>query len=160
MVDFFSPEVMRTGWLILGAVLIVAEFVVPGAVIMFFGGGAILTGIAVALGWLPGPGSQLMFWMISSILLVGALRRQLRRWFPALESYHPPDEAAEMRGRIVLVLEDISSDDDSGRVRYQGTSWQARTRVGRISAGQSAKISGRDDMIIYVEATDETGSGG
>ena len=34
-------------WLIAGVMLILAEFVVPGVFICFFGVGAILTGIAV-----------------------------------------------------------------------------------------------------------------
>ena len=158
MDDFFLPETMRIAWLVLGGALIIAEFVIPGAVVIFFGAGAILTGAATALGWLPGPGSQLLFWMLSSLVLVGALRRQVRRWFPALESYNPPDETADMLGRTVQVLEDVSSEHERGRVRYQGTTWQARMKTGHISAGNRAKISGRDDLVIYVEAVDEPAS--
>lgn len=151
MNDLFSPDNLRVAWLVLGVVLIGAELLVPGAVIGFFGAGAILTGIGTALGWLPGPGSQLLFWMVSSFVLVAALRGQVVKWFPPVETYQPPDEHGDIVGRLVDVLVEVHPDNLNGRVRYQGTTWTARSSSGVIPVGSKAKISGRDDLLIYVE---------
>ena len=151
-----SLGLTRIAWIVLGVVLIVLELVVPGAVIVFFGVGAILTGILVSLGLLEGFGNQLLFFAISSMVLVLLLRKQVAQWFPALGDYNPYNEEEDLSGRIVEVLQDVKPDSDEGQVRYQGTTWKAKSKVSVISAGQKAKITGRDNLLLYVESVSES----
>jgi membrane protein implicated in regulation of membrane protease activity len=138
-------------WIIAGVVLIVLEFVIPGAVVIFFGGGAILTGALTLAGVLPDLKTQLLTWVLSSLFLVLLFRRKIGQWFPAFERYDPRPEPVEMLGRRVTVLEDILPDSNGGRVRFQGATWQAATTGGPIYAGGDAKIVGRKNLLLIVE---------
>ena len=159
MDKFLLPETMRIVWLVLGVALIILEIVIPGAVVVFFGIGAIITGIAAALGLVKSVGGQLFLWASTSLILVLLLRKQVSRFFPALESYKPYDEAEDMKGKIVDVLEEVRPDDESGRVRYQGASWKALTKGGTsLPAGSRARIVSRENLLLYVEATDASSS--
>lgn len=150
MNEYLSVEVISTAWIILGVILIVLEFFIPGAVIIFFGGGAVLTGILYALGILEGWGPSLAFWLVSSLSLVLLLRRQVRRWFPAIEQYQPYDEETDIRDQEVTVLEEVNAVGAEGRVRFQGSSWQAISLGGPIPRGSRAKISRRENLVLYV----------
>ncbi len=145
----------HVAWVILGVILLGLEFVIPGAVIMFFGLGAVLTGLAVALGLIKGLLGQLLFWAISSLVLFLLLRNQVKKWFPALERYELYDEDDDIRGKIVDVIKDIHPGEEKGRVRYQGSLWQAKSENAVLKAGQKAKITGRDNLLLYVEPPDE-----
>jgi len=133
-------------WIVLGVGLIVLEFIVPGLVVVFFGVAALVVALAISLGFFPAWQSQVFVWAIVSLLLILALRRQFRHWFPSLEEVGHPEES--LMGEIVEVLEEIPAGGE-GRVRFQGTSWLARSNEA-ISAGEKAKITGRDNIILYV----------
>ena len=138
-------------WIVAGLIIMALEFLVPGAVIIFFGCGAVLTGVLTMLGVLPGLGAQLLTWALSSLVLVLFFRRKIAELFPSLERYDPRPEPEEMIGRRVLVLEDILPDENSGRVRFQGATWQAATTAGPIFAGNDAKIVARKNLLLIVE---------
>lgn len=152
MIDLAS--LLPLFWLIGGILLILLEFVVPGAIVVFFGLGAILTAAAVYFRMVDAPGLQFVFWSVSSLVLILIFRRQVRLWFPSLERYKPADEATELLGTEVLVTQDVTPDSSEGRVRYQGTSWKARSTGGPIPAGSKAKIAGRKNIILYIDPPD------
>ena len=54
-------------WAVVGIVLILAEFLVPGLVVVFLGMSALLVAIGIYLGWLVGWMNIMVFWFISSI---------------------------------------------------------------------------------------------
>lgn len=80
---------MGLAWIVFGIGLVVAEFFVPGAIVVFFGVGAILTGLAVMMALLVDLPMALLFWAVTSTLLVLAFRGQIKRWFPSLENANP-----------------------------------------------------------------------
>jgi membrane-bound ClpP family serine protease len=57
--------------------------------------------------------------------------------------------------QIVEVTEPVNAFDNSGRIRFQGISWQARSDEGKLEAGSKAKIKYRDNLTWIVEAIDE-----
>lgn len=156
----FSPPV----WLVLGMLLIALELIVPGAVIIFFGVGALITGLLTWLGILTGVGAQLWCWLGSSLVLVLLFRRKIADWFPALERYEPKPDWEDMIGTEVPVLEDVypvgraaefGVEENSGRVRYQGAAWMASAPAGRsrpIYSGETAKIIDRKNLLLIVES--------
>lgn len=157
----FSPPV----WLVLGVVLIVLEIVVPGAVVIFFGVGALITGALTYFEVLPSVGAQLWCWLGSSLVLVLLFRRKIAGWFPAFEHYEPKPELSEMIGTEVPVLEDVypsgrgaqfGVEENCGRVRYQGAAWQATAPAEReqpIYSGETAKIIDRKNLLLIVETS-------
>ncbi len=138
-------------WIVLGLALIGLELVVPGAVIIFFGVGAILTGVLTMAEVLPGLQAQLLTWVLSSLVLVLLFRRKIAQWFPAFERYDPRPEDQEILGRHVEVIEDILPDSKGGLVRLQGANWQAATAQTPIYSGSEAKIVGRKNLLLIVE---------
>ncbi|MBE7438730.1 MAG: NfeD family protein [Spirochaetales bacterium] len=133
-------------WIFLGVALIVLEFIVPGLVVVFFGAAALIVALFISLGFFPAWQSQIFVWAVLSLLLILALRRQFRHWFPSLEEIGHPEES--LTGEIVEVLEEIPAGGE-GRVRFQGTSWKARSEQS-IAAGEKVKITGRDNIILHV----------
>lgn len=146
-------------WVILGGVLIVAELVVPGAVLMFLGGGAWIVAVALKLGLVNEPLSAFTLWFVTSLGLILSLRSVLQRWMPSESDHHPIDEEAEGEGEIVEVVEDIASDHASGRVRFRGSTWSARALDKPVPAGHKARLMYREQLVWVVmpaEKTEET----
>ena len=75
--DFLKPEVI---WLIIGILLLIAEFAVPGLIIFFFGVGACITALVCLLTDI-GINGQLLIFIISSVVCLIALRRWLKGLF-------------------------------------------------------------------------------
>ena len=150
-----DPALARWIWIGLGVALIAFEFAIPGLVAVFFGVGAILTGLLVALGVLDSPPAQVLFWVVSSGVAFFTLREQVRRWFPAFERYKPPTGEDDLIGKEVEVIEAIT-EAEPGRVRFQGSSWKAICRSGPVAAGLRVKITGRDNLVLYVSPSSES----
>lgn len=152
---FFGPAV----WAGFGALLMIAEFFLPGAVTIFFGLGALLTGAATYYGLTESLYSQFFFWVSSSIVLTLLLRRQVVSWFPSIEKRERPLEEEIMIGKMVEALTDIDADSDAGRVRYLGSSWQARSVGAPIPRGGRSRIVGRENLLLLVEPWTDEGAG-
>jgi inner membrane protein len=151
MDTFFSPELL---WVLVGLVMLFLELFLPGLVIIFFGGGALLTALATALGLTPTLTSQLLLFIVSSLALLAVLRRMLQKIFRG-KTFAARNEAgfdAEI-GRLVEVREAIDPRTERGRVFYQGSLWPARSGE-FIDAGVSARIIGRDNITLLVEKID------
>ena len=71
--DWITPELF---WFLLGLVLLLAEFALPGIIIMFFGIGAWITALTTWLGITTGAASQNMVFGLSSVLLLFVLRHR------------------------------------------------------------------------------------
>lgn len=154
MTDLANLLLSGPAWIIVGLVLIGLELVVPGAVIIFFGVGAVITGLLTMADILPGMQAQLLTWVLSSLVMVLLFRRKIAQWFPALERYDPRPEPEEILGRRIDVVEDILPDSKGGLVRFQGANWQAATSGRPIYAGDDAKIVGRKNLLLIVEPID------
>lgn len=140
-----------TVWLVLGLALIILEPLVPGLVVIFLGFGALLTAAVVYFDLIPGMAGQIFFWLITSGVMIGLLREQVRKIFPSLEKSEGSDET-EYLDREVEVVSLIDGKSDRGRVRFMGTTWKARCQSPeeQIPAGSYAKIAGRDNLTLIV----------
>jgi membrane protein implicated in regulation of membrane protease activity len=61
------------------------------------------------------------------------------------------DVDRDAMGQVVVVMEDISDDHDNGRIRFQGTTWKARSTAGAIAKGERAQLVLRDKTVWVVE---------
>lgn len=143
-----APEIV---WSLVGIVLIFIEFFIPGLVIAFFGVGALLTAVVV---WIfhPTLAIQLIFFMVSSIVFLVALRKYVKRTFlgkTAGEGNDSRDFNIDV-GKIIPVVEFIQPGEVGGKVRHQGAMWSARSDE-PISPGESVKIIGSEGITLIVE---------
>lgn len=136
-------------WIGIGAVLILLELIIPGAVLGFVGGAAILTGVLIQLGHLTGPIEITLTFFISSIIFIMVLRTALLKAFPSHSLVQNTDETTDAIGKIVEVTESISP-YKKGRIKYLDTSWQAQADV-QIDAGDQAVIAGKDGSTWIVK---------
>lgn len=146
------PQVMLDAkliWFIAGIVLILAEFVAPGVVVVFFGVGAVITSITTWLGLTPGIGGQAAVFGASSVLLLFTLRRYVKSWFVGKSADYDGDLDDDFTGREARVIRDIPGDGLDGRVEIKGAEWKARA-VEAIPAGTTVIIERRDGLTLHV----------
>lgn len=139
-------------WLIGGGVLVLLEFLVPGLVVVFLGLGALLTGGVLYLRWITEPAALLTFFAFSSILMLATLRRLVMRFYPSDVEQVEADEDKLLIGQRAVVVATVYPSDFSGRIRYSGTTWPARSETGAIPEGTEVVIVGRENINFVVRA--------
>jgi membrane protein implicated in regulation of membrane protease activity len=136
-------------WFLAGILLILAEFVAPGVVIVFFGVGAVITSITTWAGLTPGIGSQAAVFGLSSVVLLFTLRRYVRQWFVGKSADFDGDLDDDFTGREARVVKDIPGHGLDGRVEIKGAEWKARSEAA-IPAGTTVVIERRDGLTLHV----------
>ena len=131
------------------------EFVAPGLVVVFMGASAVIVAGLNWLGVLSSLTSSFATWMGLSVVLVVALRNVIMKYIPADVRRDESNEFADALGQVVEVLEPCGPDHMHGRIKYQGTSWPARTVGDEIPAGGRARLLFRDNLNWTVEAVHE-----
>ncbi|NEZ04614.1 NfeD family protein [Wenzhouxiangella sp. XN201] len=139
-------------WLILGALLILSEFFITGIVAIFFGVGAILVGIATAVGLLDSLPEQVLSF---SVLSVGSLlfaRERIKIWFRGNVSdrWDGDRDLIATRGERVTVTRGFSQ--GVGQVRLSGADWKAECEDGDLAEGDIAWVIGHRGITLLVSA--------
>lgn len=137
-------------WTILAMACLLAEFVVPGAVLGFIGVAAALVGLAEYLGWVEGWVPSLTLFFISSLFLVLVVRSFFLRLFPGDTKVENVDEDADARGSLVDVIQDITP-ARHGRIRFRDSSWEAESEE-TILKGEKAVIVARSGTLFVVQS--------
>jgi inner membrane protein len=141
-----SAEVI---WLSLGVVLLILEVATGGFWIGFFGVGAIVTSGAVWLGLAESLNTQLTVFLLASVLSLIGLRHQLKKWM-----YGAPDSAVLISsvGEWATVIEEIPP-KGSGRVTYQGSTWDAESESEELLPSKTAvQIVRQEGTRLFVKA--------
>ena len=146
MNDLLSWIQGPTGWFLLGLLLLILEFVVPGLVLIFFGLGALATGLLVSLVDLPVPVQVLIFALFSVGMLLG-----LRKWSKPIfygQSSQSPDEEELVgaRGRVSRAIRP----PEEGRVNLHGVEWTASSDTA-VEEGCLVQVCSRDNLTLHVE---------
>jgi len=138
-------------WTLAGILLIFVELIVPHFVLAFFGGGALVTALTTALGLTPGLASQLAVFIVSSLLLLFLLRRYLKKTLTGNMKDNDDLQPFDLDiGKIVPVVRAIDPHHGHGKVRYQGTQWDAAADE-FIPEGESVRITGGSNLTLRVE---------
>lgn len=147
-------------WLILGGGLMLAEFILPGLVVMFIGLGALTVAGLMHFGVIDGLTQQVLVWIGASVFYLFTLRLLIIRFYPTDTEVKIIDEDLVQKNKIVKVVEKISS-DKPGRIAHGDTTWAARIdKEETLAVGDSAKIVGRDNITLVVEKTEPSKTGG
>jgi len=144
-------EWMPIAWIVVGLLMVLSELFLTGFVAVFIGIGAIVTGIAVALGM---PGMGALPFLLFSVVSVGsllALRERFAEWFKGRIRTDISNEADDdFVGRDAVVLRGFGEGDQGrGEVDYRGAHWSARS-VQKLAAGDVVLITGRDNLTLIV----------
>lgn len=134
-------------WILIGLGLLVLETATPGGFFaFFFGVGAVLVGMAVALG---AGGPEWMQWLLFSVLsVVGLLlfRRPLMRRLK-LTGGKPVDSLV---GEPAVVLEEVPP-GGVGKAEMRGTSWSARsTSPTALARGQRCRVEWVEGLTLWL----------
>lgn len=143
---FSKPEII---WFFIGLVLALLEFGIPGLIILFFGIGAWATALSCMLFDI-GLNSQLIIFIVSSLLSILLLRKSLKKMFFKEDPDKEETLADEFVGQTAVVEEEISV-EKPGKVSFKGAEWQAMSDQ-KLKAGQRVEIVGKESIKLKVAA--------
>ena len=127
MFTHFPPELV---WFITGFIFLLGELALPSFILIFFGIGAWLTMLAVFIGMAPNIISQLIFFIIFSLLAL-ILFRKKRSIFAndlVIKETDSTQDISSNIGSHGFALENLEP-NSTGKVELNGTPWQAVTEV-------------------------------
>ncbi len=145
--SFLKPEFI---WILVGLLLVMLEFVMPGLVVFFFGVGAIVTGVTCIFTDIL-LNTQLLIFIATSIGSLILLRRVIKDIFLG-NALDDPDQALikENIGKMVTALEDIEA-GEMGKVEFHGTHWSAQSQES-VSKGQTLVIIAQEGIVLKVKS--------
>jgi membrane protein implicated in regulation of membrane protease activity len=145
MSTYLTPVVV---WLSLGVLLLIIEVSTGGFWVGFFGVGALIASLAIWIGMAEGIDTQIAIFLVTSILLLLALRRPLTRWL----NRDAPSTTFGDTGQAAVVVQEIPA-GGIGRVSYQGSTWDAESDRGeRIPRDTRVRIVRQKGIRLYVRA--------
>lgn len=134
-------------WLILAAILGIAEIILPGFFLIWLALAALITGLITMVTGVGEP-AQFAIFALLAILAVFAGRR----WFALnpIETSDPllNDRGARLIGEIVTVVEAIEG-GKNGRVRVADGVWSAKGSDAPV--GTRVRVSGIQNGVLVVE---------
>jgi len=146
----FNPILL---WFFLGLILAFLEFVVPGVILIFFGVGAWIAAAATYLGLTVSIESQLLVFVISSIVLLV----MMRKWIKGKFYGHVSDvqdlakNIDEFAGKSVVVLKDVIPGKLEGEVEFKGATWSAVSED-HIKNGEVGIITDIDGITLKIQS--------
>jgi membrane protein implicated in regulation of membrane protease activity len=144
----FQPYMI---WFMVGLVLILSEFALPGIILIFIGLGAWLAAFTAWMEWTPTLASQMTVFTVGSLVFLLGLRRFFTEWFMGLsKNGDARDAEEEFAGKEVKVVSAIASGRD-GKVEFKGASWNARSDDS-LEPGSIAIIVSRDGLTLTVRS--------
>jgi membrane protein implicated in regulation of membrane protease activity len=154
--DFVRPEVI---WFLVGIVLLILEFVMPGLIISFFGLGACIVALVCLLSdYVQGSiNAQLGIFVVSSIASLLLLRKWLRAVFVGhvVSKQDTSENLKEYIGEKAVVTACVTP-AAGGKVEFHGTHWRAEA-VQNIPEGTVVEIIGKENITLKVRPLDQKG---
>ncbi|MEM1436401.1 MAG: NfeD family protein [Pseudomonadota bacterium] len=136
-------------WLVVGFVLIVAEFFLTSFFVIFFGIAAVVVALALWAGLPAGSGAPYLLFAAVAVGTLLVLRSRFREWFTG--SYADAGVDEDFVGREVIVESGFDGGSPGrGRVSYRGTAWDARSEQDTFATGARAAIVGRSGMQLHI----------
>jgi membrane protein implicated in regulation of membrane protease activity len=142
-----------TALFLAAAVLLIASEALHLSLIpVFLGIAALIVAGLRGVGLVESLPASLLVWSVTSVALTLPLRPIVKKYLKLGElKVDPSDENKDALGTIVDVLEAIDDSSEKGRIRFQGTTWSARSTEGVIPAGSKARLFAKDKLVWVVE---------
>ena len=135
-------------WMSLGLVLMILELIVPGGIVVFLGFSAMIVSGAIYIGLIDSLTTALITWFITSIIFMFFLRSFFMKYFEGDSEVQQVEENAEMIGKEVHVIEEISP-DSPGRVRMRDTTWNAKSKD-TLEEGSIGVVESIEESILII----------
>ena len=139
-------------WIVSGAAMILAEFLFSGFIIVFFGLGAVIAGIAIAFG-VPGSGGiPFIIFSVSSIVLILVARNHMKKWFQGdlVEEKNGDIDTGIIGDSVEIVSGFDVSSPGYGIVSYRGSNWNARSEKKIHQLGTRLQVIDRESNVLIV----------
>jgi membrane protein implicated in regulation of membrane protease activity len=133
-------------WFVLGFVLFLLEFVMPGFILFFFAVGAWIVALLTLLFDLS-INVQLIVFMASSVLSILFFRKWLRRVILSRKTTSEIED--EFIGKTAITETPIEP-GKNGKVQFKGTTWEAQSNE-FIPKGQRVIITGNESILLIVK---------
>ncbi len=140
-------------WAIIGVGLVLAEFAIPGLILVFLGMGALTVALLMAAGDVTTPGVQFTVFGVTSVVYLVALRKFFQRWLKGrFEDMSDGSGIVDrLEGQRVEVLGEFKA--GRGRVLLNGVKWDAES-ADVLDEGDSAIIESKDGIRLRVRKLD------
>lgn len=138
-------------WILLGLAIMSMELFLPGFILVFFGLGAVLTGLLLI--FVPmGINTQLVLFTALSVVLLFSFRRMAQGYFVGRTANpNPTGGALEVfSGETAVVTEDIVPNSPKGKVEFHGSFWNADAEV-EIRKGLKVTVLERRNLTLKVK---------
>jgi membrane protein implicated in regulation of membrane protease activity len=144
--EYLKPELI---WFLIGLMLLILEFALPGLIIFFFGVGACIVALVCLITDI-GLNAQLIIFIISSVLSLLCLRKWLKGIFMGhiVSKQDMTENLEEFIGQRAVVKEKITP-ETPGKVEFHGTNWEALADE-EITEGTIVNIIGKDNITLKV----------
>ncbi len=138
-------------WFLLGLFFFLAELALPGFVIMFFGIGAWITALCIFLGVAEAFNTQLVMFLVSSLLTLVLFRKKGKKYFQGRVSQKATDDSTldDLKGSKGVVIADIQGSRPGGKVEVHGTNWNA-VADSDIPKGTHVEVVERRNLTLVV----------
>ncbi len=138
-------------WFIFGLVLLLAELITPGFIVIFFGIGAWIISLLLWLGVPISFAGQLFIFLITSVVLLLLFRKYGKNYFRGKvtrpDARHAFDD---IKGEKAVVISEILPNVVGGKVEFHGTVWNAESEV-FIGKGSSVEIVEQNNLTLKVK---------
>ena len=147
LIEWLQPELI---WFVVGLLLLLIEFLNPGVVIFFFGIGAWSVAVTCLISDIS-LNTQLVIFVVSSVLLLGSLRKWVKTVFIGrISSRSVTDElSSAFVGEHAVVTQEILP-PARGRVEFHGSDWDAESDE-LIAAGTTVEIINTNSITLHVK---------
>ena len=145
--DFLINELV---WLGAGVLLLLAELIIPGGIIVFLGLGCFVVAGALFFGLVDNWFDVVTLFFVASFVLLLMLRMVFMRFFGGDESRANTFELAEDVDQIVRVTETIGPGETVGQVELRGSFWRAQGDGREIAEGTFARVMSRENITLMV----------
>lgn len=138
-------------WLISGLVLMVAELVIPGGIVVFLGAACLVVAGAWQFSLVDTWPQAMTLWFISSLVLLFVFRNVTQKLAGGETTVANTDEDMDIYGKTATVVETIGPGEKTGRIEFQNSTWMAMADGSVIEPGESVRIICHDNISLVVE---------
>lgn len=150
---WLSPFYVFLIWVIIAVIFVVAELITFGFILIFFGIGAVITGLCAYLFGMNFVWQVIVFLAVSIATLVLMRKISIKTFRGNENNAMDDDYHNSIIGKTAIVSKDILP-PAAGEVKYSGSFWPAVADMD-IKAGQTVEIAARaneDSLTLKVKA--------
>ena len=141
-------------WLLVGVICIGLELIILGLVIIFFGFGAVFTSVFSLIPFInQALWFQIIIFVIFSVLSLAFLRKRFTPIFRGT-IFYPDKKSGKEEDEFADVIETVFHNKE-GRIKYQGTTWSARSISEEIPEGSMVRVLRREGLTYIVEKAEK-----